>query len=293
VKISTKAMGNMVISLIMLFLLAPLMAFAANKVVVIPLFGNDCATVPACKTLKNVITVAKANGNFTDLRAAVDSITDASETNPYLVVIGPGVYTIQTSPLIMKPYVDIAGSGENITKITGATCAQTAVSSIIAMADHSTLSSLKVENTGGCLNAALYIGSGSPQVSNVTATAIGGTYNYGIYNSYSSPMMINVTATAPVGTTLNYGIYNSHSSPTMINVTATASTYGVYNYYSNPKIRHSTMDGGARGLITSTSSTATVSQSTIIGGADVMDTGTNKCVACDNGSGTALGPNCN
>jgi pectin methylesterase-like acyl-CoA thioesterase len=68
---------------------------------------------------KNIITVAKSGGDFTDPVAAVDSISDASATNPYLVVIAPGVYTV-TQTLQMKQYVDIAGSGEEVTKLTGA-----------------------------------------------------------------------------------------------------------------------------------------------------------------------------
>ena len=110
-KISTKVMNRILFSVVMLFLLAPLTVFPQDGFYVIPVAIN--------KPLKNVVTVAKANGIFTDPVAAVNSITDASATNPYLVVIGPGVYTV-TSPVVMKPYVDITGSGENVTKITGA-----------------------------------------------------------------------------------------------------------------------------------------------------------------------------
>ncbi len=161
------------------FLLAPFTTFAANKVVVIPLMGDN-------PPLKNIVTVARANGKFTDPVAAVNSITDASASNPYLVVIGSG-----------------------------------------------------------------------------------GNTSYGVYNNSSSPVMTHVTATATEG----------------------GSSYGVLNYgNSNPKIRHSAMEGGTYGLYTNTGCTSTVSQSTIIGG--VGGTGTKTCVACDNGSGTALNESC-
>jgi len=321
----------------MLLLLAPLKALAQTKVVVVPL-GDDA------KPLKNIITVAKANGNFTDPRAAVNYITDASASNPYLVVIGPGVYTI-TQGLMMKPYVDIVGSGENITKLTGAISTDSEpTSAIILGANNSTLSSLTVENTGeGDYSIALYNNFTSPKVSNVTTTASGagsvkyGVYNsnyssptmtsvtvtasggggsFGVYNSYSSPAMTDVTVTAVAGSSYgvynesssptmtkvtatasgpsSYGIYNASSSPTMTDVTATASgasSYGIANSSSSPIIRRSTMKGDNSSLYTG-GGTATVSQSTLIGRADVVDTGTNKCVACDNGSGTALGANC-
>ena len=117
-KSSTWMTKGIVVLIGALFVLAQVTAFAANKVVVIPLFDSSC-TSGTCKPLKNIVTVAKANGMFTDPVAALNSITDASVTNPYLVVIGPGVYTV-TAPVVMKEWVDITGSGENVTKIKGA-----------------------------------------------------------------------------------------------------------------------------------------------------------------------------
>jgi len=295
--------------------------------------------------LKNIITVAKANGHFTDPVAAVNSITDASATNPYLVVIGPGVYTI-TQTLQMKEYVDIVGSGENVTRLTGGISSgtQSATSAIISGANNATLSSLTVENTGGGSNSiGFFNGSASPMVCSVTVKASGGDRNYGVHNYYSSPTMTDVIATASGGT-YNFGVYNENSSPTMTDVTATASggtySYGVYhlysssstmiggtatasggtnnhgvsNWYSSPtmirgtarasggtssvgvmnymssiKISRSTIQGDTECLIGYSGSSTTVSQSTLIG---TVDNSGNKCVACDNGSGTALGADC-
>ncbi|HHD63479.1 MAG TPA: hypothetical protein ENK96_03735, partial [Desulfobulbaceae bacterium] len=117
-------------------------ASAADKVVVIPLFGHG-------KPLKNIVTVAKADGKFTDPVAAVNSITDASENNPYLIVIGPGVYTLNQT-LVMKPWVDICGSGENVTKLTGAISSGTVENSAVVRGwSDATLSDLTVINSGG------------------------------------------------------------------------------------------------------------------------------------------------
>ena len=67
----------------------------------------------------HVIVVAPSGGNFTSPVAALNSITDASETNPYLVKIMPGVYDIGGGTVQMKPYVSIEGSGAGATQILG------------------------------------------------------------------------------------------------------------------------------------------------------------------------------
>ncbi len=131
--------------------------------------------------------MAKANGKFTDPVAAVNSITEASASNPYLMVIGPGVYTF-TSQLQMKEYVEIPGSGCNVTRITGAISTEEySTSAVIIGASNAAICSLKVENIGGRYRSiALYDNSTSPTLTDVTATASGGTYSYGVSISYSN-----------------------------------------------------------------------------------------------------------
>ena len=312
-KISAQFMKNISGFVLMLFLLAPITVMAQDDIVFIPI-------VSRAKPLKNIITVAKAKGDFTDPVAAVNSINDASAENPYLVVIGPGIYTL-TQTLVMKEYVGILGSGENFTKLQGAisTGSIDASSAVVSGANNVTLSSLTVENTGGSMySIALYNVNASPTVTNVAATGSGGTENYGVFNASSSPTMTSVTATGSGGSytygvrnasssptmtsvtaeasggTYNYSVRNDSSSPTMTNVTATGSgglaNYGVINLVSSsPTMRRSTMEGDTYSLYTD-STTATVSQSTLIG---AVHGGTkNTCVACDNGSGTALNGNC-
>ena len=56
----------------------------------------------------NVVVVARSGGDHTSVQAAIDSITDAGPDNPYLVWIGPGVYS---GTLTMKPHVHVQGAG--------------------------------------------------------------------------------------------------------------------------------------------------------------------------------------
>ncbi|MDO9041276.1 MAG: hypothetical protein Q7U64_02890 [Desulfocapsaceae bacterium] len=309
-----------------MLLLAGLLCFwlssaaqAEDRVVVIPM--------GSAKPLQNVVTVAKGNGKFTNPVAAVNSITDASATNPYLVLIAPGTYTLTTT-LVMKPYVDISGSGENITKLTGAISSSASLdetSAIVKGANHTTLSNLSINNTGGHTYSIGIYTTGldfSAQMQQVLATATGGTVNFGIYNSSSSPIMtgVNVIAegtgdgnvgvqnynhSSPImtevnivvsgGADVNHGVENNNnSSPTMTGVNTIVSggttNYGVLNFMSSsPTIRRSSIAGATDGLSNISSSTATISQSTIFNG--VSGTGFT-CVACDNGVGAALGAAC-
>jgi Collagen triple helix repeat (20 copies) len=70
-----------------------------------------------------VIVVAQnGTGDFSDPVAAINSITDASATKPYLIKVMPGVYNIGNlgiSNMVLKSYIDIEGSGEGVTKIVG------------------------------------------------------------------------------------------------------------------------------------------------------------------------------
>jgi len=228
---------------------------AADKVVVIPLFGHG-------KPLKNIVTVAKANGMFTDPVAAVNSITDASADNPYLVVIGPGVYTL-THTLVMKPWVDITGSGENVTRLVGAISGGSADvnSAIVSGVTDAVMTELTVENngggnysiaifnygafsgnvrlrqitaisSGGLSNYAVFNENSSPTLEQVTIRASGGSISCGIYNDSSYPILIRVNTIASGGT-FNYGIHNKHSVPSMIQVITKAyngeQNFGIYN----------------------------------------------------------------
>ena len=89
----------------------------------------------------NIFVVAPAGGAFTSIQAALNSITNASALNPYLIEVAPGVYT---GSIVMKPYIDIQGSGEGVTKIT-APGSTVITGSTVAGASNAELRSLTVE----------------------------------------------------------------------------------------------------------------------------------------------------
>ena len=291
-------------------------AQAADRVVVVPLGGG--------KPLQNVVTVAKAGGKFTDPVAAMNSITDASATNPYLLLIAPGQYTL-TSALVMKEFVDVSGSGEQVTWLIGAISSSNVdeTSAIVKGAKHATLSNLSVSNTGGGTHSFGIFTTGldiTARLQQISVYAKGGSANVGINNwETSSPFITGVNiAVQGTGTQVSYGIYNFNNAlPTIIGANALVwgggSTNGIYNATSplvvidganvyayggttnrgvvnsssnDVKIRRSTISGTTDGLVNISGSINTrVSQSTIING---VSGGGYTCVASDDNLGNEL-----
>lgn len=199
------------------------------------------------KKYGKVAVVAQSGGDYTDPVTAMNSITAwcdfPSAVNPCLLKIMPGVYDIGAGTLIMQQYIDIEGSGENTTVITGTVGGNTAYpppNGVVNGASNAEIRLLTVSNAGtsGAYFAAMVNTTASPKMTNVTLTATetGGLYHYGVYNNTSSPSMNNVTATAS-GATYPCGIKNDASSPSISNVIASASggtnSYGVLNVNSS------------------------------------------------------------
>ncbi|RYD61944.1 MAG: hypothetical protein EOP83_15850, partial [Verrucomicrobiaceae bacterium] len=81
--------------------------------------GNDLRINPA-----NIRKVAKVPGlgEYASIAAALDSITDASLSNPWTIEVGPGAYYEPT--LVMKQFVTIQGASQETTIIYPATATQ-------------------------------------------------------------------------------------------------------------------------------------------------------------------------
>lgn len=66
-----------------------------------------------------IIVSTDGRGDFASPIDAMASITGASATNPFVVRLMPGVYDLGGNALFIKPYVELVGSGERVTKIVG------------------------------------------------------------------------------------------------------------------------------------------------------------------------------
>jgi hypothetical protein len=199
-------------------------------------------TVWAKSSYPNVLVVAKSGGDYTSIQAALDVITDATESNPYLVRVMPGIYE---EPVTLKPFVTVQGSGRKLTVISyTVTSTGAPASGTVVGADDAGLANLSVVNNHASdRGAAIYNSSvDGMTIDGVSALASGGTFNYAIYNTYSSPEIQNTIAAASAGTDTNYGVYNYYSSPEIEDSVATASggvySYGVFNQVSSPRLQN-------------------------------------------------------
>lgn len=98
------------------------------------------------------IRVAKKGGDFTSISASVAYITDSSETNRYVIEVGPGQYTENTIDLTGKPYVSIVGSNIQTTQIFASSSTQ----HIVKMGINNEISFLTLANAGSGY-AAIYV----------------------------------------------------------------------------------------------------------------------------------------
>jgi hypothetical protein len=193
--------------------------------------------------LGKVAIVATSGGDYDNPATAMGSYASwcgtPDETNRCLLKIMPGVYDVGTSPVVMQPYIDIEGSGENTTVIQGTI--DLASTGVVNGASNTELRFLTVKNigTGGNLAYAIFNNNATAiKITNVTAIASGAASNYGVASSSSFPTLLNVTATASGGTG-SYAVINGGGSlATLINVNATAEGIAVYNHSSSAMLEN-------------------------------------------------------
>lgn len=191
--------------------------------------------------------VAQNGGDYSSPITAMAAVASwcgtPSAANPCLLKIMPGVYDLGSNSLVMQPYVDIEGSGELSTIITSTIPGE--FTGTVQAANNTELRSLTARNTTpfvfSVFGNAIYVASGSPRLTSITANASGGSNNCGIYNNGSSPV-INLATVRAAGQNNSYGIVNvSNAAPLISNTTTTAlgtggSNYGIHNNAAAPRL---------------------------------------------------------
>jgi len=165
-----------------------------------------------------VSPVGTAAQNGQALLDAHSGITDASASKPYLIHIEPATYDIGLSPLTMKEWVDIQGSGELNTVINSGRATGNCSDAAVMGADNAEIRFLTVRNSGqgtACRSAIASVDA-SPRLTHVTAEVTGDSSdNVGVNLVRSNATMIDVTATASGAPMRNIGVRSILSSPTI------------------------------------------------------------------------------
>ena len=154
--------------------------------------ASEAVTPDKISFYRNVIIVAPTGGDFTSPVAALASITNASESNPYMVKLMPGTYNIGGDSVIMKSHVVLEGSGEMITFIGGTVSTSLngipddprPLYGVVTMADESQVQFLTVINSGAAAGskcvAAILARDTDATITHVRAMANGTNCNVGI-----------------------------------------------------------------------------------------------------------------
>ena len=163
-------------------------------------YARDADTVDGYQAFElqnhyqNVIIVAQSGGDFTSIQAAVDSITDASESNPYLIWIAPGVYQ---ETVTMKQDIHLQGAGQKVTIITSSVTNSGLVPSeaTLTLAGGVTVRDLTLVNIGsGNHNVALLErwGAAGILIEDVSIRTEGvGSNNYGVFYLCLGRLVLN------------------------------------------------------------------------------------------------------
>jgi hypothetical protein len=165
---------------------------------------------------QNLVIVAKSGGDYTTIQSAVDSISDATAGNPYLIWVAPGVYS---EAVTMKPYVHLQGSGQGATVITSDVTNPSIppTQATLILVDNVSLRDMTVQNTGtGLHNVGLMASNGDIDilVAEVETQSQGNvgtdSNNYAIYltGTGTSVTLQSVTALAENGKLDAVGLYN-------------------------------------------------------------------------------------
>lgn len=144
-------------------------------------------------------------GNCVALQDALAGITDNDADNRYLIHLEPGDYDCGTTQALMKPYVDIEGSGRGMTLIAGSVGAGDGQ---VVGAGNAELRHLSVENAGATDNgvAVFAFDVASFRITDVAAIARDTVRANAIILSRSSATLTNVAAEAAGATVLAIAI---------------------------------------------------------------------------------------
>ncbi len=159
---------------------------------------------------------ANATANCTELQDALgflDTVSPApSADNPWLIKIEPGVYGCGSTPILMKPFVDVEGSGETVTVIEGEADPANIFSGVVEIASNSELRHLNVIHLGGTgsawQNAVFAEFVANAKMTHVTAESLDSTGSVGVYMNGGQLIVRSSVASGVLAVRVNQGQVN-------------------------------------------------------------------------------------
>jgi hypothetical protein len=181
----------------------------------------------------NVVVVASDGGDYPGIQEAIDNISDATATKPYLVWVAPGEYP---EVVTMKPHVHLQGAGRRVSMITGAagTWSWPPDIATLRLVSESSVRDLTVRNPGQGFGMTVGViadaGVTETRMADVAVEALGtGIFNCGVYLSGSSTEVAldgvdsngdganstnyGLVVSAGASATLTGGAYTGHGGP--------------------------------------------------------------------------------
>jgi hypothetical protein len=186
----------------------------------------------------NVNPVANnSTASGTNLRNALAGITDATSAKPYVIRVAPGIYDLGSTGLVMKPNVDIEGSGQQSTIIRGNGNNTGPLTAVVQGAFPAELRNLEVVSLGQgfAYSVAVLLNQTSTSLRDVKLVSSNATNTFGLRSVGTDPTLENVTVIIINGTT-SYGIASSGTAGlapvirrAVITLTGAATGYGIYS----------------------------------------------------------------
>lgn len=206
------------------------------------IFGFSAEAGAQTRTVVVAPVAGNPTASGTALRNALTGIVSPSSTNPWLLKVEPGIYDFGSTPLQMRSWIDIEGSGIGVTILRGSVDASSSglLQGTILGASSAELRLLTVEALGNSnipASIAMVNLNASPRIYRVRFAVSGSASQWGMRNLTAAPILEEIEVAVAGGTT-SYGIvYGSSNVSGMlpeirrsrISVTdATSNGYGLY-----------------------------------------------------------------
>ena len=234
------------------------------------------------------------------LRAALASITDASQAKPYVIQLAPGVYELGGTTLAMKPHVSIAGAGATVTRITGDQGQDSFGEGLVIGADGTLLRDVTVTNRGAMGGNSHYVmvvpGGAAMRIEDaVVEVRTAGDRGFPLVARGGSSVDVRDSRLETDSRTTAIAMYVADGSNARIRGSelvarsqATARALWIQGIRSTAVVENSALVSTDAAVQATAAGVAAVGASRVVGGA----LGSVTCVASYNGNFAPLGANC-